>query len=149
MVLVGICLRHDPWGGLMMLLRRILTLGAGLAVTVPLAAAMASPVAAAVSCPRVVLIGLHGTGQGPSPTKTTKSPEIAATFKAFANEVPKLPNDGTDHSYRLQWFSYPTVPSSDLTSPSGLVNAVSTVNTTATQLDNYVSGQVAACSNTL
>src|SRR6266852_1684709 len=98
-------------GGPIMLLRRILPFGAVLAVTVPLAAAMAPPAAAAVSCPRVVLIGLHGTNQGPSLTNTKKSPEIAATFKAFANEVPKLPNDGTDHSFRLQWFSYPTVPS--------------------------------------
>jgi hypothetical protein len=137
-----------------MLLRRILTLGAVLAVSVPLTAA-ALPASAsgasgqALSCPRVVLIGLHGITEGPSPTVSQKSPTIQATFTAFANEVKKLPNDGTSHTYRLQWFAYPTVPRSDFNSYSGLQNAVSVVGTTATQLYNYVSGQVAGCSGTL
>src|SRR5579859_2199611 len=112
-----------------MLLRRILTLGAVLAVSVPLAAATlpanASEAAGqALSCPRVVLIGLHGITEGPSPTVSQKSPTIQATFTAFANEVKKLPNDGTSHAYRLQWFGYPTVPRSDFNgSYSGLRNA--------------------------
>jgi hypothetical protein len=141
-----------------MLLRRILTLGAVLAVlavSVPLAAATlpanASEAAGqALSCPRVVLIGLHGITEGPSTTVSQKSPTIQATFTAFANEVKKLPNDGTSHAYRLQWFGYPTVPRSDFNgSYSGLRNALSVVGTTATQLYNYVSGQVDACSGTL
>lgn len=137
-----------------MLLRRILTLGAILAVSVPMTTsalpARANEAAGqTLSCPRVVLIGLHGITEGPSPINSQKSPTIQATFTAFANEVKKLPNDGTSHSYRLQWFAYPTVPRSDFNSYPGLQNAVSVVGTTATQLYNYVSGQVDACSGTL
>jgi Putative serine esterase (DUF676) len=64
-------------------------------------------------------------------------------------EVKKLPNDGTSHSYRLQWFAYPTVPRSDLASEPGLLKTVGTVDTVATQLYNYISGQAAACPATL
>ena len=89
-----------------------------LAAALLAASALASPASAvtqqAPSCPRALIIGLHGVGEGPSPTDSKKSPTIQATFNAFAAEVKKLPNDGTSHSYRLQWFAYPTVPRSDL-----------------------------------
>jgi Putative serine esterase (DUF676) len=124
-----------------------------LAVALLAASALASPASAvtqqAPSCPRALIIGLHGVGEGPSPTDSKKSPTIQATFNAFAAEVKKLPNDGTSHSYRLQWFAYPTVPRSDLAPKSSLLKTVGTVDTAATQLYNYISGQVAACSDTL
>jgi hypothetical protein len=106
----------------------------------------------APSCPRALIIGLYGTGEGPSANdpKGKKSATIQAEFHAFAAEVQKLPNDGTSHSYRLQWFAYPTVPESDLTSLPGLLKTEGTIATAATQLYNYISGQAAACAdNTL
>lgn len=111
------------------------------------AAATAAPQAS--SCPRALIIGLHGVAEGPSPTDSAKSKTIAEVFTAFAAEVKKLPNDGTDHSFRPQWFAYPTVPRSDFNSLPGLHDAASTVGTAATQLYNYVSGQAAACPDTL
>jgi hypothetical protein len=135
---------------------RSLLLGLAVAaLLIPAFAVSGSPAAAATqqasSCPRALIIGLHGVGEGPSANapKAKKSPTIQATFKAFAAEVKKLPNDGTDHSYRLQWFAWPTVPRSDLNSLSGLRKTVGTVDTAAAQLYNYISGQVAACSDTL
>jgi hypothetical protein len=134
------------------MLRRILTLIAVLAVSVSLTVASTLPASAdetastqAPSCPEALIIGLHGVAEGPSPTDSQKSSTIQATFNAFQAEVKKLPNDGTSHSYRLQWFAYPTVPRSDLASLSGLLKAVGTVDTAAAQLYNYISGQVAAC----
>lgn len=142
---------YDFWGALIML-RRILTFMAVLAVSASLTAVSALPTSAASaaarqapSCPEALIIGLHGAGEGPSPTDSQKSATIQATFNAFKAEVKKLPNDGTSHSYRLQWFGYPTVPYSDLTSLSGLGKTVGTVGTVATQLYNYISGQAATC----
>jgi hypothetical protein len=113
----------------------------------PSAAAATAPQAS--SCPRALIIGLHGVAEGPSPTDSQKSKTIQAAFTAFAAEVKKLPNDGTSHSKRLQWFAYPTVPRSDFNSLPGLHDAASTVATAATQLYNYISGQATACPDTL
>lgn len=103
----------------------------------------------APSCPRVLVIGLHGAGEGPSANepKAKKSPTIQTTFKAFENEVKKLPNDGTSHDYQLKWFSYPTVPGGDLHSVKGLKNAVHTIANTATKLYDYVASRVDPCAS--
>lgn len=142
----------------MMLLRRILTLV--LTVSVPLivaalpAGAAESASAQAVSCPRVVLIGVHGIEEGPSPTAVpqgdpAQSPTIQATFTAFSKEVGKLPNDGTSHSYLLHWVSYPVLPRSDFTSYTGLRTAMGVLGAAATKVYNYVASEVDNCPGTL
>jgi hypothetical protein len=60
---------------------------------------------ASASCPAAEVIGVHGTGEGPSSTDGTDSPEIKATFSAFATDEQKLGERGA----RLEYYAYPKV----------------------------------------
>lgn len=71
---------------------------------VPIARAALIPVMASAGCPAAEIIGVHGTGEGPSSTNGTDSPEIRATFSAFTADERKL----GEHSARLEYFAYPT-----------------------------------------
>ena len=73
--------------------------------TVPAAHAALTPVAASAGCPAAEIIGVHGTSEGPSSTDSTDSPEIKATFAAFAADEHKL----GEHGARLEYYPYPTV----------------------------------------
>jgi Cutinase len=70
----------------------------------PITQAALVPVTASAGCPAAEIIGVHGTGEGPSRTNGTYSPEIKATFSAFAADEQKL----GEHSARLEYFTYPT-----------------------------------------
>lgn len=63
------------------------------------------PAAASAGCPAAEVIGVHGTGEGPSATDGADSPEIKATFAAFTADEQKL----GEHGARLEYYTYPTV----------------------------------------
>jgi hypothetical protein len=67
------------------------------------------PVAFSTSCPAAEIIGVHGTGEGPSPIGKEISSEIKATFAAFTADERKL----GEHGARLQYFPYPTLDLTD------------------------------------
>jgi hypothetical protein len=67
------------------------------------AALTLAPVSA--GCPSAEIIGVHGTSEGPSSTDSTDSPEIKATFAAFAAEEHKLGETGA----RQEYYPYRTV----------------------------------------
>ena len=73
--------------------------------TVPAAFAAFTPAAASAGCPAAEIIGVHGTSEGPSSTDSTDSPEIKATFAAFAADEHKLGETGA----RLEYYPYPTI----------------------------------------
>jgi hypothetical protein len=75
--------------------------------TAPTTHAGLTPATTSADCPPAEIIGVHGTGEGPSNTNRTDSPEIKATFKALATDEQKL----GDHGARLQYYAYPTVTS--------------------------------------
>lgn len=60
---------------------------------------------ASAGCPAAEIVGVHGTGEGPSGTDGTDSPEIKATFSAFATDEQKL----GEHGASLEYYAYPTV----------------------------------------
>lgn len=65
----------------------------------------AALIPASAGCPVAEIVGVHGTGEGPSSTNGTVSPEIKATFSAFATDEQKL----GEHGARLEYYAYPTV----------------------------------------
>jgi hypothetical protein len=71
---------------------------------IPATHAALIPAPAAAGCPAAEIIGVHGTGEGPSSTNGTDSPEIRATFSAFVTDEQKL----GEHGARLAWYAYPT-----------------------------------------
>jgi hypothetical protein len=71
----------------------------------PVAHAALTPVAVGIGCPVAEIIGVHGTGEGPSSTDGADSSEIKATFAALADDEQKL----GEHDTRMQYFAYPTV----------------------------------------
>src|SRR5579862_8893546 len=73
--------------------------------TAPAAQATLIPGQSLAGCPTAEIIGVHGTGEGPSGTNRTDSPEIKGTFRAFATDEQKL----GEHSARLNYYSYPTI----------------------------------------
>ena len=73
--------------------------------TAPITRAALIPVTASAGCPAAEIIGVHGTSEGPSSTNGTDSPEIKATFSAFADAEQKL----GEHGARLEYYAYPTV----------------------------------------
>jgi hypothetical protein len=73
--------------------------------TAPATHAALIPTTAPAGCPAAEIIGVHGTGEGPSSTNGTDSPEIKATFGAFATDEQKL----GEHGARLEYYAYPTV----------------------------------------
>lgn len=73
--------------------------------TAPATHAPLVPVAASAGCPAAEIVGVHGTGEGPSSTNGTYSPEIKATFAALADDERKL----GEHGAHLDYFAYPTV----------------------------------------
>ena len=88
----------------------VLLAAAALAFTRPAvpgehAALIPATATAPAGCPAAELIGVHGTGEGPSATHSTDSPEIEATFRAFAADERKL----GEHGARLEYYAYPTV----------------------------------------
>jgi Cutinase len=72
-------------------------------------AAQAVALAGPASCPAAEIIGVHGTGEGPSATDTQDSPEIKATFSAFTADEQSLGEHGAD----LEYYPYPTVSFAD------------------------------------
>jgi Cutinase len=64
-----------------------------------------TPATTSADCPPAEIIGVHGTGEGPSSTDRTDSPEIKATFNAFATDEQKL----GEHGARPEYYAYPTV----------------------------------------
>ena len=64
-----------------------------------------TPATTSADCPPAEIIGVHGTGEGPSNTDPTDSPEIKATFNAFATDEQKQGEYGA----RLEYYAYPTV----------------------------------------
>ena len=81
---------------------------AGLTLTTaaaPAAHSTLTPIAAPAGCPAAEIIGVHGTSEGPSSTDSKDSPEIKATFDAFAGDEQKL----GEHGARTEYFAYPTV----------------------------------------
>jgi hypothetical protein len=71
----------------------------------PAAYAALTPATASAGCPAAEIIGVHGTSEGPSGTDSADSPEIKATFAAFAPDEQKLGEYGA----RLEYYAYPTV----------------------------------------
>jgi Cutinase len=71
----------------------------------PAAHAGFTPATTSAGCPPAEIIGVHGSGEGPSNTDGTDSPEIKATFAAFAADEQKLGEQGA----RLQYYAYPTI----------------------------------------
>ncbi len=71
----------------------------------PAGPATLTPAAASAGCPAAEIIGVHGTSEGPSSTDSKDSPEIKATFAAFAADEQKL----GEHDARMEYFAYPTV----------------------------------------
>ena len=72
-------------------------------------AAHATPNITGASCPAAEIIGVHGTGEGPSSTNSKNSPEIKATFAAFTTDEQKLGTSGA----RLVYYPSPTVTFAD------------------------------------
>lgn len=64
-----------------------------------------TPATTSAGCPPAEIIGVHGTGEGPSNMDGTYSPEIKATFAAFATDEQKL----GEHGARLEYYAYPTI----------------------------------------
>lgn len=71
----------------------------------PAAYGTLTPATTSADCPAAEIIGVHGTSEGPSNTDSTDSPEIKATFAAFAADEKKL----GEHGARMEYYSYPTV----------------------------------------
>ncbi len=114
-----------------------------LATAVPVSAAPAAPVAASTGCPAAVLIGLHGTNEGPSETYKKKSPEIEAVFKAFTTDAKALGED----SFKAQEDGYPFVSSKDY-SVKGIKKVLTTVRRAARQLADAISSYHQLCPGT-
>lgn len=113
-----------------------------LTTAVPASAAPAAPVASS-NCPAVVLIGLHGTNEGPSKTYKTKSPEIEAVFKAFKTDSLALGED----SFKRQEDAYPYVSSKDY-SLKGIIKVLTTVLNAAGELADAISSYHQLCPDT-
>jgi hypothetical protein len=75
----------------------------------PAAYAALTPATASAGCPAAEIIGVHGASEGPSSTDSNDSPEIKATFAAFAADEQKL----GEHGARLEYYAYPTVTFAD------------------------------------
>ena len=96
------------------------------------------PVAASAGCPVAEVVGVHGTSEGPSGTYGTDSPEIKATFAAFADDESKL----GEHGARLDYFAYPTVTFAARTATSGASSTRS--SSTATRAGTTRTGTTGA-----
>ncbi len=83
----------------------------------PATHAVLVPVAASAGCPAAEIIGVHGTGEGPSSTDGIDSPEIKATFAVFADDEQRL----GEHGARMDYFAYPTVTFAEYLPVSWLV----------------------------
>jgi hypothetical protein len=86
----------------------VLFAAASLALTpaaAPATHAGLTPATTSHDCPPAEIIGVHGTGEGPSNTDRADSPEIKATFNAFATDEHKQ----GEHGARLEYYAYPTV----------------------------------------
>jgi Cutinase len=109
----------------------------------PAAHGALTPAAASAACPAAEIIGVHGTGEGPSSTDSTDSPEIKATFAAFAADEQKL----NEHGARLEYYSYPTVSFSDYL-PANWPTLGATIDDDAAQLETELKSFSSSCPDT-
>ena len=93
-------------------------------------AVQAVTLAGGASCPAAEIIGVHGTGEGPSVTDTQDSPEIKATFSAFTADEQKLGEHGAD----LEYYPYPAVSFTDYL-PTNWPELAITINEYADSLE--------------
>ncbi len=80
--------------------------------------------------PRGEIIGMHGTGEGPSATDINDSPEIRTTFSAFIADERKL----SEHGAHLEYYPYPTVSFAEYL-PTNWPELAITINDSADELE--------------
>ena len=93
-----------------------------------------APAAKAATCPSVLVVGLHGVGEGPSPTVPAKSATIEDTFKAVLSDVKHAGQSG----WSVDDVDYQTVPASDFSSPAGVKAVLDVVYKNAVHLEKYL-----------
>ena len=98
------------------------------AAAVPATQAMA--LAGSTNCPAAEIIGMHGTGEGPSATDISDSPEIGTTFSAFIADERKL----SEHGAHLEYYPYPTVSFAEYL-PTNWPELAITINDSANELE--------------
>ncbi len=101
------------------------------------------PVAASAGCPAAEIIGVHGTSEGPSSTDSIDSPEIKATFAAFADDEQKL----GEHDTRMDYFAYPTVTFADY-QPANWLALRTAIHDFAGELEAELEAFRRSCSDT-
>lgn len=106
-------------------------------------AAHAAVKAPPAACPTAEIIGVHGTGEGPSTTDNKVSPEIKATFAAFTADEQKLSEQGA----RLEYYPYPTLSFTDYL-PTGWPKVRKIVSDYAGELEAELESFSYACPNT-
>lgn len=89
---------------------------------------------AASTCPSVLVVGLHGVGEGPSPTVPAKSTTIEDTFKAAIRAATNAGVTG----WAIDDVDYQTVPASDFSSAAGVKAVLDVVYKTAVHLEKYL-----------
>ncbi|HLK74953.1 MAG TPA: cutinase family protein [Streptosporangiaceae bacterium] len=99
--------------------------------------------AASDGCPAAEIVGVHGTSEGPSRTNGTDSPEIKATFAAFAGDERKL----DEHGARLDYFAYPTVTFAEYL-PGRWLSLRTTIHDYADQLEAELEAFSRSCPGT-
>ena len=99
--------------------------------------------AGSTSCPAAEIIGVHGSGEGPSATVTRDAPEINATFATFTADEHKLGERGA----RLVYYPYPTVTFADYL-PTGWPTLAKTVKDYAGELEAELKSFSYACPGT-
>lgn len=110
---------------------------------VPAARATLIPAAAAAGCPTAEIIGVHGTNEGPSSTESKDSPEIKATFAAFAADE----QERGEHGARLQYYAYPTVTFADYL-PVNWPALATTIDDYASELEGELASFSYSCPHT-
>jgi hypothetical protein len=113
---------------------------AGAFPAVATSATQAMALTGAASCPVAEIIGVHGTGEGPSATNSQDSPEIKATFRAFTADGQKLGEHGSD----LEYYPYPTVGFADYL-PANWPELAITINEYADGLEAALESFSFAC----
>lgn len=113
---------------------------AGTVPAAPVPAAQAVALAGSAGCPAAEMIGVHGTGEGPSTTDGHDSPEIKATFSAFTADERKLGEYGA----QLDYYPYPTASFADYL-PTNWPELATTIRDYASELGAALESFTSAC----
>ena len=93
------------------------------------------------SCPTALVVGVHGVGEGPSPTISAVSTTLQDTYNAFVTAAKQQGHTGEN----FDPINYRTVTVSDFGTSAGIKGVLTTVESVAGGLNTTLTGITTAC----